>query len=155
MASFEKELNWELPPETLAADIPKAKGAAFAKLAFLKGKQELALIGWRRLFREDPRIASDLSKAYRYTAVCHALALARNQESRGNRQAALDDAVVWLRADFLLRKRQAEFPSSEKQASAALEFWLEDLSLRLGESDLKTAAWKALVAEIRAFVAQI
>lgn len=126
-----------------------------------------------RLFAEafaaDPKLAEDLKAAHRYDAACYAALAAAGQGKDAEKQ---DDkararlrgqALAWLRADLVLRRRQVGSgeAAQRREAAAQLAHWLADSDLagvrpglnRVGMPAEERAAWDALWADVKATLA--
>ncbi len=88
-------------------------------------------------FAADPKLADDLQAAHRYDAACCAsLAAAGKGEDAGKldekeRTRLRKQALDWLRADLVLRKKQLEsgLPAGRTQVQWALTHWQDDSDL--------------------------
>jgi tetratricopeptide (TPR) repeat protein len=117
-------------------------------------------------FAADPKLADDLKAVHRYHAACYA-ALAgcgkgQGADKRDDKERARlrGQALEWLRADLLLRRRQAGSAevAQRREAAATVAHWLADVWLagvRPGPGQVampaeERAAWETLWADVKA-----
>jgi tetratricopeptide (TPR) repeat protein len=165
-----RELLPRLPDVLAGKDKPKspAEGCQFAELCaqpFQKRYAEAARL-LAEAFATDPKVADDLKASHRYNAACYA-ALAgcgkgQDADKRDDKEKARlrGQALEWLRADLVLRRRQAGSaePAQRQQAVATMAHWLVDSDLagvRPGPSQVampaeERAAWEKLWADVKA-----
>jgi len=143
-----------------------AEFADFGQLALSHAHYAVACRLYADAFGADPRLGDDLDAAHRYSAACSA-ALAGS--GRGKDDPAPDEAgqaklrrqaLDWLTADLVLRKRELESEKPEDRADVGqtLAYWKADRDLagvrdadalaKLPDDEQK--AWRALWAEVDA-----
>jgi hypothetical protein len=87
---------------------------------------------FRDAFRQDGKLAEDLTDAYRYKAACYAaLAAAGKGEDasgleEGDRAALRKQALDWLSADVKANRAAAEKVSGRQAVRQRLTSWLRD-----------------------------
>lgn len=88
-------------------------------------------------FRAKPALATDLAAAHRYNAACSAARAGTGQGedaatlTETERVALRKDALDWLRADLVLRQKQAESDKPQDRAAVirAMQHWRRDTDL--------------------------
>jgi serine/threonine-protein kinase len=161
-------LTPRLPAVLQGVDRPAhaAEGANFGQLAYLKAHYGAATRLYADAFAADPRLADDLDMAHRYEAACSAALTGSGQGKAGlasdeaARAKLRRQALDWLKAALVLRKRQLESGKPEIRAdvSQTLTYWkaVRDLAgVRDPEAlakfpDEEQRAWRTLWAEVDA-----
>jgi tetratricopeptide (TPR) repeat protein len=160
-------------PAVLKGELRPASAVERAELADLCHYKRLH-VSAARLYTEaldcDPNLANDLSNGHRYRAGRSA-AQAGCGEGEGAaavpekaRASLRKQALEWLRADLVLRRRQAGSAEAAQRQQAAVKMahWLADSNLagvRPGPDQVampaeERAAWDALWADVKATLAE-
>jgi tetratricopeptide (TPR) repeat protein len=165
-----RELLHRLPDVLTGKD--KSKGAAealdFANLCSRPSQKRYAEAArfYAEAFAADPKLAEDSKAGHRYNAACYAALAGCGKDKHAEKQDDKEkarlrgQALEWLRADLVLRRRQAGSVEAvqRQDAAATLAHWLTDTDLS-GVRDveplkkLPTAereAWEKLWADVKA-----
>jgi hypothetical protein len=146
------------------ANAPEQVG--FAHLCYLKKGYVLAARFYADALAAQPKLADDLKAGDRYDAACCAALAAAG---RGEDASQLDDeergrqrkqALDWLRANLVLRGKQAESgtPQTRADVRKTLRHWMEDADLAgvrekdaLGKlPEAERAEWQMLWGDVEA-----
>jgi serine/threonine-protein kinase len=166
-----RELRTRLPDVLAGRAEPKtaAEACEFARLCAMPFQKRCAdaVRLYEKAFAADPKLATDLDTAHRYSAAFSAAVAgcgkgADAPADLAERGALRAKALAWLRADLALRKTQATSASvsARKTAAARLTHWLGDTDLsgtrpglsRIGMPAAERAEWDALWADVRATI---
>jgi tetratricopeptide (TPR) repeat protein len=148
-----------------------AQACALAWLCAQPFQQRYALATrlFDRAFRADPQLAADLKAANRYCAATSAVLAAGGEgkdppKDAPARTALRQQGQGWLRADLILRRKQAASADADLRGDAAwnLNYWLTDPDLawvrepgRLAALPaVERAGWEKLWADVRAPLAE-
>jgi serine/threonine-protein kinase len=168
-----RELLLSLPNVLAGKEKPTspAEGCEFASLCglpFQKRYAEAARLS-AEAFAADPKLAEDLTAGHRYDAACCAAQAGCGKGTDADKRDARErarlrgQALEWLRADLVLRRRQADSAEAapRQEAAAKLAWWLQDSDLagvrpgliRAGMSVEERAAWDAFWADVKTTLA--
>jgi hypothetical protein len=143
-----------------------AETADFGRLAHSKARYAVAARLYADAFAADPKLADDLEAAHRYSAAASA-ALAGSGQGKDDpapdeagRAKLRRQALDWLKADLISRKRQLESgkPDDRTEVGQRLAYWKTDRNLS-GVRDPEPLAklpydeqraWRALWTEVDA-----
>ncbi|MHC5043737.1 MAG: tetratricopeptide repeat protein, partial [Planctomycetota bacterium] len=129
-----------------------------AQLCFWTKRYPDAVRLYGEAFAEDPDVADDLLRCYRYQAACAAVLAGSGQGDESLRSRWREQALAWLRAGLVLRAAQAkgrEFPGA-LPASQVLRHWLNDPDLSAVRDEAELAKlpeaeqeqWRAFWKEV-------